>query len=243
MRHPVAVHQQIALLDVIAFLHADVLALGDQVLDRLLVLLGRDHDDAPLGLVVLAEFDASVALADDREILRLARLEQLGDARQTAGDVAGLRGFARDAREHVAGLDLRSVLDREDGVDRHEVARLEPVGERQHLALARRASVIRGRRSLPRGCCFQSITTFDEMPVASSSDLAHREAFDQVDVMGDAVLLGDDRDRVGIPLGEPLARWHPGAVVGEQPRAVGHPVPRLLASGLVEQDDLADFGP
>ena len=42
MRHPVAVHQQVALVDVIALLDADVLALGDQILDRLLALaLGR----------------------------------------------------------------------------------------------------------------------------------------------------------------------------------------------------------
>ena len=76
----------------------------------------------------------AVALVDDREILGLARLEQLGDARQAAGDVAGLGRFARDAGEHVAGLDQRPVLDRQDRVDRHEIARFEPVAEQQNLA-------------------------------------------------------------------------------------------------------------
>src|SRR3546814_16909757 len=29
-------------------------------------------------------------------------------------------------------------------------------------------------------------------------DLAHRDAFGEIDVMGDAVLLGDDRDGIGV---------------------------------------------
>ena len=41
------------------------------------------------------------------EILRPPRLEQLGHARQTAGDVARLGAFPRDAGQHVAGLHLR----------------------------------------------------------------------------------------------------------------------------------------
>ena len=39
VRHRVAVHQRIALADEVALLHADVLALRDQVLERLLVLV------------------------------------------------------------------------------------------------------------------------------------------------------------------------------------------------------------
>jgi len=53
------------------------------------------HDDAALGLVVLAELHAAFDLGDDRVILRLAGFEQLGHARQTAGDVAGLGAFPR----------------------------------------------------------------------------------------------------------------------------------------------------
>jgi len=51
---------------------------------------GRRDADAPLRLVVLAEFDATIAFADDRESLACV-LEQLRDARQTAGDVTSLR--------------------------------------------------------------------------------------------------------------------------------------------------------
>ncbi len=89
-----AADQIVAALDVIAFLDVDHLRLRHQILDDLAAVLGHDPDLA-LGLVVLAEHDAARDLGDDRVLLGLARLEQLGDARQTAGDVAGLGGFAR----------------------------------------------------------------------------------------------------------------------------------------------------
>src|SRR3546814_3424676 len=82
--------------DLIALLDGDVLALGDQVLARLLVLRLRHHDNAALGLVVLAELHAAGDLADNRVVLRLAGLEQLRHPRQAAGDVARLGGFPRN---------------------------------------------------------------------------------------------------------------------------------------------------
>ena len=39
-----------------------------------------------------------------------AGLEELDDARQTAGDVLGLGRGARDLGQHVAGVDLLAVL-------------------------------------------------------------------------------------------------------------------------------------
>src|SRR5271169_3165806 len=236
MRHPVAVHQEVALLDVIAFLHADVLALRDQVLDRLLVVLGRRNDDAPLRLVVLAEFDAAVALADDREILRLARLEQFGDTRQTARDVTRLRGFARDARQDVAGLDVRPVVDRKDRVDRHEVARLEPVGQGEHLAL-----LVAQRDPRPQIAAARLLLPVDDHFRRDAGRfvyrLAHRQAFDEVDVMRDTVLLGDDRDRVGVPLDQSVAPFDLGPIIDEQPGAVRNSVPGFLSPSFVQQHD------
>ena len=51
----------------------------------------------------------------------LPGLEQLRDTRQTAGDVLGLRGLARDLDEHVAGM---------DDVSPSWTTRWEPVGSR-----------------------------------------------------------------------------------------------------------------
>ena len=113
--------QVVALLDEIAFLHVDHLGLGDQVLDR--IALFRDDGDLALRLVIADEFDAARDLGDDRVVLGLARLEQLGHARQTAGDVAGLGGFAAGTCQHVTRLDRLTILDRKRRARRQQIAR------------------------------------------------------------------------------------------------------------------------
>src|SRR5581483_3139252 len=102
-----AVHERVAGPDVIARVNPDVLALRDQVLALLADL--RGHLDLALPLGVLAEGHDAIDLADDRELLRLARLEELGDPRQSPGDVLRLGGLARHLREDVARLDLLAV--------------------------------------------------------------------------------------------------------------------------------------
>ena len=119
VRHRVAVDERIALLDVVAFLHRDVLALRDQVFDRLAPFSRLDRRCGAWSCSP-CRIPPALDLRDDRVILGLARFEQLGDARQTAGDVAGLGAFARDTREHVAGLHLRARIDRQMAVDRQE---------------------------------------------------------------------------------------------------------------------------
>src|SRR4029078_11842606 len=91
--------ERLARGDAIARLNEDVLALGDQVLARLLVhhhAVGGDRGDEHLALAlgVLAEGNLALNLADDGVILRLAGLEQLGDAGQTTGDVLYLGRLA-----------------------------------------------------------------------------------------------------------------------------------------------------
>ena len=54
---------------------------------------GREHLYFAHALCGLAEFDDAVDVADDSGVFWLACFEQLGHARQTAGDVTGFRGF------------------------------------------------------------------------------------------------------------------------------------------------------
>ena len=78
----------------------DVLALGDQVLLRQigaqLAVVSGVTTTLRLPLVSLPKLTTPVDLRDDRVLLGLAGLEQLGDARETAGDVLGLGGLPRD---------------------------------------------------------------------------------------------------------------------------------------------------
>src|SRR3990167_1459320 len=69
------IHQRLARADAVAFADGQVLALRDQVLARIADL--GNHEHLALALGVLAEVHGAVDLADDRVILRLARLEQL----------------------------------------------------------------------------------------------------------------------------------------------------------------------
>ena len=90
VRRRVAVDDIIALLDDVAVLKMDVLALRDQIFDRLGALFVRHDRQALLVLEVAPELHRAGDFRDDRVILRTARFEQFRHARQTAGDVARL---------------------------------------------------------------------------------------------------------------------------------------------------------
>src|SRR5260221_389980 len=79
-------------------------------------LVGHD-DDLPLPLDDAAVLDEAVDFRDDGRFARLARLEQLHHARQTARDVLGLRRLAGNLREDVAGVDVVAVLHHQMRVD------------------------------------------------------------------------------------------------------------------------------
>ena len=191
-------------LTTVALLHDDVPALGDQVLDRLEILVRRQDPQAALVLVVLAELDPALDLGDDRRVLGPARLEQLGHARQTAGDVAGLAGLARQTRQHVAGMHLQAVLDRHDGADRQVVARLAARRQRDRVAVLvlqhdRRPQIARAGVLAPVDHLLAGLAG------GLVDHLAERGAVDQVLEHDGARRLGDHRQGVRVPLGQHLA--------------------------------------
>ena len=143
----------------------------------------RRDDDLALALGVLAERNLAVDLGDDGVVLRLAGLEELGNARQTAGDVLRLRGLARDLRDDVAGVEQVAVLDDDVRADREEVTRFERrVRELQRLA--RLGVLQRDARAEIRGA------RLDDDLAREAGDLVelldHRDAFDDVAELRDA---------------------------------------------------------
>ena len=126
------VDERLAGLHVLAFLHVDVHAAGDRVFLLGLAVFALDVDLAQ-ALADLAVFDDAIDFADDRGILGLASFEQLDDARQTAGDVLGLGGFARNLGQHVAGLDFIAIGNHQVGARRHEVLLAAAPGSIAHL--------------------------------------------------------------------------------------------------------------
>src|SRR5204863_29603 len=230
-----AVHERLACLHVVALVDADVLALGDQVLARL-AHLGRD-DDLPLALGVLAEGDDAVDLADDRELLRLARLEELGDARQAAGDVLGLGGLARHLGDDVArrhALPLEHVQVRPD---RQQVARLARANP------GRLPPLVLDRHARPLVDVLGVDDHLGREPRALVELLLHGDAFEDVAELHHPRTLGEDRDGVRVPLRDHLATLHLLAVALLELRAVHHRVALALAFpvglGVVDDRDLA----
>jgi hypothetical protein len=121
----------------------DLVLLGvGLVLDRDLLRSAR-----PLG-----DHDLAVDLADDRGVPRTATFEELGHARETARDVARLRGLAPDRGHHVsdpgglAVLDLEARAGRERVRAEHVLVRVDDLDVRMELLLA----VFRYRNSLLR---------------------------------------------------------------------------------------------
>src|SRR5262245_45954741 len=236
VRCRVAFDDKVALLNDIAVLDMDVLALRDQVLDRLGILLLRLDGDAPLVLVVASEPHRAGDFRDDRRLLRPARLEQLRHPRQTAGDVARLGAFGRNAGDDVAGLHLGAGFDRDDGIDRELIARVAAAAQLGDLAVLaldhdRRTQVGTAAGRAP----------IDDHALGDAGRLVerfrHRLAIHQVLEAGRALDHGEDRTGVGIPLRDALAALDLVALGDPQPRAVRNAVHGPLGSVRIDHGD------
>ena len=164
-------------------------------------------DQAALALGLLAEADRARVLGEDRRVLRLAGLEQVRHARQTAGDVAGLRGLLRDARDDVADRHLRAVGQAHERARRaaRSTAGMSVLAKQTSLPFAL-SSLIIGRRSLPpRRAASDPCTTVRDRPVTSSTCVGDGDAVDEVLEADEARHLGDHRVGVRIPGRDDLA--------------------------------------
>src|SRR5215211_3137391 len=236
VRRGVALDDEVALLDDVAILQMDVLALRDQVLLRLLVAVVGLDGDAPLVLVVAAEAHRARYLGDDRGFLGPPCLEQLRHPRQAAGDVARLGALGRDTRDDVARLDVGPGIDRDDRIDGELVARLAAAAELRHLAVL----------ALDHDCRTQVLAAAGGAPVDDHAlgdaggfiqRLQHRLILDQI-LEGDRTLdLGQHRAGVGIPLGDALATLDLVAIVDAHARAVLDAVHGPLGAALVDHLD------
>src|SRR4030095_16036885 len=175
--------------------------------------------------------------------LRRARLEQLGHTWQTAGDVARLRRFLRNAREHLAHADILSVAHGDDRTD------LE--GDIHRLLRTRHFDVVAGlvgqlhlwTQTLGLLNATSPALRIDDAQRGKTGylvDLPH-DGYAFLDVLepDSACVLGNDRSRVRIPRRQHLARFHAFSVTRQQRCPVRHLVALALSVVFVMDHDLA----
>src|SRR5881409_1791423 len=223
------VHERLAGLHPVALVDDDVLAARDQVLARLAVV-GAD-DDLAHALHEAAHLDAAVDLGDDRLLLRLARLEELRHARQTAGDVLCPRSFPHDLRDHVTDEYIPAVGDRE--VRAH----------RQRVPVALTGGVPGVRRPDHDARLEPALRILDDDLAREARDLVellpHGHTLDDLLVLGPASELGEDRVGERVPLDENRARLDPLLRLHLDLGAVGDRIALALPAALVGHANFA----
>src|SRR6185437_12733413 len=216
-----AVDQSIAGAQPLAFLHVDVDAARHGVLLFLAVV--RGDVDLALSLGDLAEAHDTVDLGDDCRIAGLAGLEELDHARQTAGDVLGAGGLARDLGEDVAGEDLIAVGDHEVGARGHEVA----------LVAVRRLDEDGGLALL-----VGRVADYEAREASDLVDfLVERDALLQVLELDGAGDLRKQREGVGVPLAQRGAEFDARALLDLQLGSVDDGVALALAALVIDDCD------
>src|SRR6266404_725076 len=222
-----AIDQGLTGPDMVAFLNVDVHAARNRVFLRGLAVFAFYVDLAhALGNFAVAHH--AIHFADDRRILRLARLEEFHDARETSGDVLGLGRLSRDFREHVAGLHLVAVPDHQVSAGRHEVLL---------------ADLARGITDKNRGLMLFIARRQCNDVLREAGDFVHllfdRQAGPQVVKLHGAGGFGKDREGERIPFSQDLPVRNALAFGDAEARAVNDVVALLFAALLVDDGDQA----
>ena len=140
MRVERSIHKLFASPDAFAFLHVDVDTAGNRVF--LFGAVVGHNIDLALTLGNFTELHHTIDFADDGRFARLAGFKQFDHTRQTAGDVLGLGGFARNLREHIARGDFVAILHHEVSTRGHQITlvALGSLDDQRRLALFIRAN-------------------------------------------------------------------------------------------------------
>src|ERR1700730_6384391 len=137
MRRGIAIDDVIALLNDVAVLKVDVLALRDEIFDGLGALLIWNDRYASLIFIIPPELHSARSLGDDRMILWPAGLEQFGNSWKAARNVARLSRFHRNPRDNIAGPYLAAWVNSDDRVHWQDIARFTAARQLRNLAVRR----------------------------------------------------------------------------------------------------------
>src|SRR5690606_19416166 len=229
-------------LNLLPLVYTELAPFGDQHF-KVVATVRRGDDQAALALGFLAVGHGAGELGENRGILGLAGFEQVGNPRQTTGDIPGFGTLLGDPRNDVAGLDRLAVIEGDDGVrGQHVVCGHRGVGEYLLLALAVQqgdhgAHILARRRPLV-GVHHRNVGQTGEV-VGLALDA---EALFHAGERHHTSHLGDNGVSVGVPLGHDLAGFDLVAVVDGDHRAVGNLVTLSFAAVEIGNRQLAGAG-
>ena len=203
LRHQHTVNQGVAGFDAVTLVHAVMFALWNRVLD-FSAGIATDDDDA-LAALTFTEVDNTVDFGHDCRVLRRTSFEELGDARQTTGDVVGTRDFARSRRQQSTTVDLLTFDDTQGRFFRHRIMRDRPalVVFKHHLRM-------------------QIALTFEDDAIDDAGDIvalfAHRHFGNDVLETNRSADIAENRNTGSFPFDDELALFEHGAIGHEHLR-------------------------
>ena len=198
MRRWVAVDNVIALFHDVARLKIDVLALWNEVFDRVRSVVWYERN-AALVLVIATELDRARGFRDDRGFLWTTGFKQLGNTRQTAGDVARFGALERDTGQNIARLDLVARINRDNRFHWKQIPGFATPRELQDLALSVHDQDSRlqiGRTHI--GAVIDNNALRDTGRLVGRFN--NRGVFHEIFVLDDTVHFRDDWTGIGIPI-------------------------------------------
>ena len=97
------------------------LVCGNEIAELVLGTLGRSNDKTTFGLGLLTEGNGTGDLGQYGRLLGRTSFEQIGNTRQTAGNILGTACNLRNTCDHVTEVDLSSVLQLHNGLSLQHV--------------------------------------------------------------------------------------------------------------------------
>ena len=208
--------------------------------DQMLLLAARNrvaNHDLPLTFSDAAQLNNSLDLSDLSRILRRTRFHQLRHPWQTTGNILCTNRFTRRTSQCEPSRNFLFRLNHHLRTCRNRietrfllVLRISNHNLRMQIFL-----MLHHHKGFDTG---RFIDTF-----------LHRHTLNEVVELHFTVMLGKNRNRVGIPLNKRLARLHFGAIVHRHLRTDHHRIPFQLATLLIHdnhvsvliQDDVLRF--
>ena len=119
MRSQLAIGQHVALFNLLAFEDVETTPFRDEDFDDF-VILGAD-DEALFAFGFFAKGDGTGFFSENRRLFRFARFKEVGNARQTTGDVRGFPRRLRHTRQNVTHFYLGTIVQVNNRAARQEV--------------------------------------------------------------------------------------------------------------------------